>query len=143
MHLLLLLLAHAWCSLPAVSAVAPTPARPNILLIVPDQMRGSAMGCMENPDVQTPNIDRLARDGVLFRRAYANEPVCCPARATLMTGKYAHAHGLIANDLRLRESEVTIAEVLRDAGYRTGFIGKWHLDGGPRDPGFVPPGPRR
>jgi arylsulfatase A-like enzyme len=60
-----------------------------------------------------------------------------------MTGTYPHVNGMVANDLRLREERVTIAERLRDAGYRTGFIGKWHLDGGPRDPGFVPPGPRR
>jgi arylsulfatase A-like enzyme len=140
---LILVLSHAWLSPPSEGAAAPAPARPNILVIVPDQMRGSAMGCMGNPDVQTPNLDRLAREGVLFRRTYANVPVCCPARATLLTGKYAHANGMVANDLRLRESEVTIAEILRDAGYRTGFVGKWHLDGGPRDPGFVPPGPRR
>ncbi len=117
--------------------------RPNILLIFPDQMRGEAMGCMGNPDVKTPNLDRMAKEGMLFRRTYANTPVCCPARAILLTGTYTHVNGMVANDLRLRESEITIAEILRDAGYRTGFIGKWHLDGGPRLPGFVPPGPRR
>lgn len=117
--------------------------RPNILLILPDQMRASAMGCDGNGDVQTPNIDRLAADGVMFKRTYANVPVCCPARAILLTGTYPHVNGMVANDLRLREEQVTLAEILRDAGYRTGFIGKWHLDGGPRSPGFVPPGPRR
>jgi arylsulfatase A-like enzyme len=117
--------------------------RPNILLILPDQLRAAGIGCMGNSDVRTPHIDQLARDGMHFRRTYANVPVCCPARATLLTGKYAHKNGMIANDLRLRESEITIAEILRDAGYRTGFVGKWHLDGGPRNPGFVPPGPRR
>ena len=101
------------------------------------------MGCDGNAEVQTPHIDRLAAEGLLFKRTYANVPVCCPARAILMTGTYPHVNGMIANDLRLREEQVTIAEILREAGYRTGFIGKWHLDGGPRDPGFVPPGPRR
>jgi arylsulfatase A-like enzyme len=123
-------------------AGAATP-RPNILLILPDQMRASAMACDGNPDVRTPNIDRLAADGVMFKRTYANVPVCCPARAILLTGTYPHVNGMVANDLRLREERVTIAEILRGAGYRTGFVGKWHLDGGPRDPGFVPPGPRR
>ena len=140
-----LLLASLWtlCGAAQAADLPTAAARPNILLILPDQMRGSAMGCMGNPDVRTPNLDRLAREGVLFRRTYANVPVCCPARAILLTGTYPHVNGMVANDLRLRESEVTIAEILRDAGYRTGFVGKWHLDGGPRDPGFVPPGPRR
>jgi arylsulfatase A-like enzyme len=117
--------------------------RPNVLLIIPDQLRAQALGCTGNPDVQTPNLDRLAADGLLFRQTFANSPVCCPARAVLLTGKYAHKNGMVANDLRLRESEVTLAKLLKAQGYQTGLIGKWHLDGGKRDPGFVPPGPRR
>jgi arylsulfatase A-like enzyme len=131
----------------AACAPAPKPEaaakRPNILFVLADQMRGQAMGCMGNPDVKTPNLDKLASEGILFRNTFANTPVCCPARAILLTGKYAHKNGMIANDLRLRESETTIAELLAGEGYRTGFIGKWHLDGGPRMPGFVPPGERR
>lgn len=126
------------------SAPSDAPDRPlNILLLFPDQMRAQAMGCMGNPDVKTPNLDRLASQGVLFENHFANSPVCCPARAIILTGKYAHANGMIANDLRLRESETSVAEVFGEAGYRTGFVGKWHLDGGPRQPGWVPPGPRR
>lgn len=117
--------------------------RPNILFLLPDQLRAQALGCMGDPNVKSPNIDLLAAEGLLMRNTIANTPVCCPARAIMLTGRYAHSNGMVANDLRLRESEVTIAEVLKDAGYRTGFIGKWHLDGGPRLPGFVPPGPRR
>ena len=117
--------------------------RPNILLILPDQMRGQDMGCMGNGEVRTPSLDRLASQGILFRNTFANSPVCCPARAILMTGQYCHRNGMVANDLRLREEQVSIAEALRGSGYRTGFIGKWHLDGGPRLPGFIPPGPRR
>jgi arylsulfatase A-like enzyme len=139
---------HAWllCVL-AAAAIGAGPLaaaeRPNVLLILPDQLRAQALGCMGNPDVKTPHIDRLAAEGVLFRQTFANTPVCCPARATLLTGKYPHRHGLVANDLRLRESQMTLAKLLKAEGYRTGFIGKWHLDGGQRDPGFVPPGPRR
>ncbi|MBI3856925.1 MAG: sulfatase [Planctomycetes bacterium] len=118
-------------------------ARPSFLIILPDQLRAQALGCMGNPDIRTPHLDALAKEGLLFRNTFANTPVCCPARAVILTGRYAHANGMVANDLRLRESETTVAEILRERGYRTGFIGKWHLDGGPRLPGFVPPGPRR
>ncbi len=98
---------------------------------------------MGNPDCKTPNIDRLASEGLVLPNTFANTPVCCPARANLLTGTYAHRNGMVANDLRLRESETSIANLLSAAGYRTGFIGKWHLDGGQRMPGFIPPGPRR
>jgi len=125
------------------AAAAAGPVRPNLLFIMPDQLRAQALGCMGNPDVRTPNIDRLASQGVLLTNTFANTPVCCPARANILTGAYAHRNGMVANDLRLRESETTIAHSLRQAGWRTGFIGKWHLDGGARLPGFVPPGPRR
>ncbi len=121
----------------------PPPRRPNLVIFLADQMRGEAMGCDGNPDVKTPRLDRLAAGGVRFRNGFANNPVCCPARASILTGMYAQRHGLMINDLRLRESHTTIAEVLQAQGYRTAFLGKWHLDGGIREPGYVPPGPRR
>lgn len=122
---------------------AAAPKRPNILFILPDQLRAQALGFMGNRQVKTPHMDRLASEGMVFENTYANTPVCCPARANILTGKYAHKNGMIANDLRLRESETTLAEILQKAGYRTGFVGKWHLDGGRREPGYVPPGDRR
>jgi arylsulfatase A-like enzyme len=120
----------------------PTPP-PNVLIIFPDQMRSDVMGCMGNQEIKTPHIDQLAKEGVLLLKTYANNPVCCPARAILLTGTYNHINGMTANDLRLREDHITIAELMQQKGYRTGFIGKWHLDGALREPGFVPPGPRR
>jgi arylsulfatase A-like enzyme len=127
----------------ATQAEAATKRAPNVLFIMPDEWRGQALHCMGNPDVQTPHIDQLAAEGILFRQTFANTPVCCPARATILTGTYTSRNGMLANDLRLKENVVTLADLYAQAGYRTGFIGKWHLDGGPRVPGFVPPGPRR
>src|SRR5215469_416068 len=134
---------RSFLALSAAAAVAAPAKRPNILFILPDQLRSQALGCMGNPDCKTPNIDRMASEGLVLPNTFANTPVCCPARANILTGTYASKNGMTANDLRLRESETTIADLLDRAGYRTGFIGKWHLDGGRRMPGFIPPGPRR
>ena len=116
--------------------------RPNLLFVFGDQHRGMDMGCAGNADVRTPHMDRLAAEGANFTRAYANCPVCTPSRGTILTGRYPLSHRAVANDLALPTDELSIAEVLRDGGYRTGYIGKWHLDGVPRDR-FTPPGPRR
>src|SRR5690242_13319802 len=99
------LLLLAVLTVPARAAARP----PNVLVIIPDQLRAQALGCMGNPDVKTPNIDRLAAEGILFRQTFANTPVCCPARAILLTGKYPHKNGMMANDLRLRETEPGLA----------------------------------
>ena len=112
--------------------------RPNILLIYADQMRYDAMGCAGNPTIRTPHIDRLASEGVQFTEAYASYPLCCPFRASVLTGKYAQRHGMIQNHFPLRGDQVFLADLMKNAGYRTGYIGKWHLEGGPK-PGFVPP----
>jgi len=120
----------------------PEKKPPNILLIFPDQMRRHAMGCSGNKQVKTPNLDRLASESVYFTNCIANCPVCTPDRAVLLTGKYPLSNGTVVNDLPLSTKQTTVAEVLSDAGYRTGYIGKWHLDGIPRSK-FTPPGPRR
>ena len=111
--------------------------RPNILIIYPDQMRYDAMGCSGNPVIKTPNIDRLAMEGVQFTEAYTSYPVCCPFRASMLTGKYAQGHGMVQNHFPLRGGQNFLADMLQDTGYRTGYVGKWHLEGGPK-PGFVP-----
>ncbi|MBX2882757.1 MAG: sulfatase [Granulosicoccus sp.] len=113
-------------------------SRPNILLVYADQMRYDAMGCAGNPIIRTPHIDRLASEGVQFSEAYTSYPLCCPFRASVMTGKYAQGHGMVQNHFPLRGSQTFLAELMQQAGYRTGYIGKWHLEGGPK-PGFVPP----
>lgn len=116
---------------------------PNVVFILTDEWRGQALGCMGDPDVKTPHLDSLASEGVLMRNTLANTPVCCPARSVMLTGTYASRTGMVANDLRLKESEITLGDLFAQGGYRSGYVGKWHLDGGPRMPGFVPPGRRR
>ncbi|MBN2311525.1 MAG: sulfatase [Candidatus Hydrogenedentes bacterium] len=115
---------------------------PNVLFILVDQMREEAMGCSGNGVVRTPRLDALAGEGVRFTDAVANCPVCTPSRAMLMTGKYPLSNGTLVNDLPMPTEQPFVAEIARDAGYRTGYIGKWHLDGIPREK-FTPPGKRR
>lgn len=124
------------------SAAGAARQRPNILLLLDDQHRGMDLGFEGNMLLRTPNLDRLARTGTVFYNAIANCPVCTPSRAILLTGKYPLQNGTISNDLPLRTEHPTVASALRANGYRAGYIGKWHLDGVPRDR-FTPPGPRR
>jgi arylsulfatase A-like enzyme len=118
----------------------PAAKRPNIILIISDQFRADNLGCMGlNPMNLTPNLDALARSGTLFRSAFASQPVCAPARATMFTGQYPEKHGVWRNGIALNTSATTIARVLRDAGYTANYIGKWHLsEGGPNSAGPVP-----
>lgn len=122
--------------------MAGSESRPNLLILYADQWRGSALGCAGDVVVRTPALDGLAAQGVRLPHAYTVNPVCTPSRSSLLTARYPHATGVTGNNLRLPEGEVAFAQVLAAAGYRTGYIGKWHLDGEGK-PGFVPPGPRR
>lgn len=118
------------------------PDRPNLLFVFPDQMRASALGCAGNPDIQTPHLDALARQGIRFTHACANCPLCTPSRGTMLTGRYPLSHRAADNSLPLPQAQRTFGEILSDAGWETGYIGKWHLDGIPSDR-FTPQGPRR
>jgi arylsulfatase A-like enzyme len=111
--------------------------RPNILFLLADQWRAQAFGHAGDPNVRTPHLDQLAGESVRFVNAVAGVPVCCPARASLMTGQGALTHGVFLNDVPLAPDSVTIAKVLARAGYQTGYIGKWHLNANGRS-AFIP-----
>ncbi len=113
--------------------MAATPDRPNILFFFTDQQRWDTAGCYGQPLPITPNLDRMAAEGVKFERAFTCQPVCGPARACLQTGQYATRSGCYRNNIALPLDAPTIAKDLTAAGYEAGYIGKWHLasSGGP------------
>lgn len=114
-------------------------AAPNIVFVLIDDVRFDDLGISGPSWIKTPNVDRLAREGVLFENAFVTSPLCSPSRASFFTGQYAHVHGIIDNEERgpLSHQLVTFPRLLHDRGYETGFIGKWHMgtDDTPR-PGF-------
>jgi len=116
---------------------------PNVVFIFADQLRSCSVGCYGNPEVDTPNMDRLAADGALFVHSISTSPVSTPYRACLMTGRYPTATGVFANSFKLQRTETGIAEIFQAHGYQTKFIGKWFLNGPVpdpvADPGWVPP----
>ncbi|MFB3040907.1 MAG: sulfatase [Candidatus Poribacteria bacterium] len=100
--------------------------RPNILLITSDQQHWNTLGCL-NPEIQTPHLDRLAKEGTLFQRAYCPNPTCTPTRASIITGKYPSQHGAWSLGTKLSESEHTVGEDFLAANYRTALVGKAHF----------------
>ncbi len=112
--------------------------RPNVVLVFADQWRAQATGYAGDPNVQTPRLDALARESISLTTAVAGCPVCSPYRASLITGRYPLTHGVFLNDVCLSRDAVSMADAFRAAGYRTAYIGKWHLDGHGRS-SFIPP----
>lgn len=119
---------------PSSAGVSPSSAsseRPNILFVFADQLRYTALGSSGNQVVKTPNLDRLANQGIVFDQAFSNHPLCAPYRANIVTGRYGFRNGVPDNEYRLKTDQVTLPQTLKDAGYHTGFVGKWHLGNGP------------
>ncbi|WP_246073740.1 sulfatase family protein [Dinghuibacter silviterrae] len=107
--------------------------RPNIVLIISDDHAYKAIGVYGNPLGRTPNIDRIAREGVLFTHAYVNNSLCGPSRAAILTGKYSHKNGFTDNEhSRFDGSQESFIKELQKNGYLTAWIGKWHLETKPR-----------
>ncbi len=129
--------------LSASHAAASSVGRPNLVFVFSDQQSWDMLGAYGNRDVISPNLDRLARQGLLFNHCVASSPVCTPYRGILLSGQHSLRNGAFQNDLRMLPGKGNyFAEVLRAAGYRTGYYGKWHLYGGDRNRG-IPPGPYR
>lgn len=134
--------------------------KPNILYIFADQWRRQAVGYANEDPVKTPVIDEFSKESMVFNQALTVSPLCSPHRASLLTGKYPLSTGVYTNcktgaDIMLQPDEVCIGDVLKKDGYRTGYIGKWHLDLPDRNisehpesgakgwDAFTPPGPKR
>ncbi|HOW18303.1 MAG TPA: sulfatase-like hydrolase/transferase, partial [Phycisphaerae bacterium] len=156
---------------PPTAGPPPAARRPNVVVVFDDQLRADACGVYGGRNIATPNIDRLAREGVTFDNALSTCPLCTPFRGMLQTGRYPTHTGILLNWIEVNPRERSIAHVFREAGYRTGFIGKWHLAAGRRkragahamtpqdkeriakaeaayvrenpEPEYVPPGPAR
>lgn len=102
--------------------------RPNMLWIFGDQHRGQALGFAGDPNLHTPNIDRLATEGLVLTAARSGSPLCSPARGSLMTGRYPQ-NAVAGHEYPLPQGQKTVASVFKEHGYRTAYFGKWHLDG--------------
>ncbi|MBS2211288.1 sulfatase [Carboxylicivirga mesophila] len=124
--------------------------RPNLVIIHTDEHNLRTLGCYretmsdeqalmwgQKTIVETPNLDKIASEGVLCKNWYATSPVCTPSRASMISGLYPIATGSYRNDLPLKDELVTFAQILKDNGYATSYVGKWHLDGDDK-PGFAP-----
>jgi N-acetylglucosamine-6-sulfatase len=115
-----------------------SPQRPNVLVILTDDQRWDAMSCAGHPFLRTPHMDRLAREGVRFQNAFCTTSLCSPSRASLLSGLYAHAHRVLNNFTDFPASLPSYPRRLKESGFETAYIGKWHMgedDDSPR-PGF-------
>jgi arylsulfatase A-like enzyme len=101
--------------------------RPNLLFLFTDEQRADTMAAYGNRRIQTPHLNRLAESSTVFERAYVTQPICTPSRSSILTGLYPHTNGCTANNIPLRAETETVAEMLPEGRFVTGYFGKWHL----------------
>lgn len=112
------------------------PSWPNFLIVITDDQRWDAMSHMGCRMLRTPNMDRLAAEGARFSNTFVTTSLCSPSRASYLTGQYVHRHGIRGNRMPLPIETVTFPRLLQQAGYDTGYFGKWHMGQQPERPGF-------
>ena len=112
-------------------AQEPRPEQPNIIFIFTDDHSFQTLSAYDNRYIETPNLDRIARDGLLFANSFVSNSICAPSRATLLTGKHSHANGQLTNEDIFDGSQQTFPKLLQEVGYQTALIGKWHLQSDP------------
>jgi arylsulfatase A-like enzyme len=134
-HLSRTLIVLALAAVSVVSAryapAAEDSARPNILFIMSDDHGYQAIGAYGSKVNETPNIDRLAKEGMRFDRCFVTNSICGPSRAVILTGKYSHLNGFVRNGNTFNGSQQNVAKLLKAAGYTTAVVGKWHLGSEP------------
>lgn len=120
------------------NAALGKPDRPNVVVVISDDIRWNALGCAGHPHLKTPNIDQLAKEGVYFENMFCTTSLCSPSRATILSGLYAHVHGVTNNFTDYPKELPSFPRQLQKSGYETAYVGKWHMgekDDTPR-PGF-------
>ena len=121
-----------------VAASSAAAARPNVVFVLCDDLRWDCLGVAGHPHLKTPHIDRLATEGIYFRNAFCTTSLCSPSRASILSGLYAHAHGVQNNFTEYPTSLNSFPLVMQRGGYETAYIGKWHMgeDNDEKRPGF-------
>jgi arylsulfatase A-like enzyme len=129
--MIFLLLISTFCLAQPNPTSGTSSGKPNVLYIMSDDHDSDAISAYSKKFIQTPNLDRIANEGIKFTKAFVGNSICSPARATLLTGQHSHKNGVVDNRVRFDSTKVTLPKLMKPAGYQTAVIGKWHLHSQP------------